>query len=301
MKVNLLKVLLNKSLKSIYETAHENQLPVCVYHDNCLDGIFSAWVVNEYFEGQVKLVPGDYNDSDLDINQFKGRDVYLVDFSFSREVTLKIKEVAKSLTVLDHHVSAKRNIGDLFHIDSSRAGCLLTWEHFFPITTPPKQLLLVNDRDLWKFEYPETKDFVAYAFANELTVRNVDKLINEVSITEACKVGKVLNRRQQIEVNKLKKNTFMMTIDDVEVPVVNAGYEYASELGNQLSVGHPFAVVYQDLPNGRRFSLRSQKDTTDVSLVAKKFGGGGHKEAAGFMLDWVHLSVNDFNLQSKDL
>jgi nanoRNase/pAp phosphatase (c-di-AMP/oligoRNAs hydrolase) len=74
-----------------------------------------------------------------------------------------------------------------------------------------------------------------------------------------------------------------MVIGGVNVPVCNAPYSMASDTGNLLSKGEPFAATYTDLGDGRRsFSLRSSDEGADVSVVAKKYGGGGHRNAAGF-------------------
>lgn len=47
---------------------------------------------------------------------------------------------------------------------------------------------------------------------------------------------------------------------------------------------HGVAACYWDTPNGRVFSLRSTEDGPDVSEIAKSYGGGGHKNAAGFQM-----------------
>jgi nanoRNase/pAp phosphatase (c-di-AMP/oligoRNAs hydrolase) len=57
---------------------------------------------------------------------------------------------------------------------------------------------------------------------------------------------------------------------------------YASDAGNILSEGRAFAATYYDTDKSRVFSLRSSKGGVDVGEVAKLFGGGGHKHAAGF-------------------
>ena len=51
-----------------------------------------------------------------------------------------------------------------------------------------------------------------------------------------------------------------------------------------MAEGEPFAACYWDTPEGRVFSLRSSSDGVDVSEIAKQFGGGGHKNAAGFKI-----------------
>jgi nanoRNase/pAp phosphatase (c-di-AMP/oligoRNAs hydrolase) len=44
------------------------------------------------------------------------------------------------------------------------------------------------------------------------------------------------------------------------------------------------AACYWDTPNGRVFSLRSTDDGPDVSEIAKRYGGGGHRNASGFQM-----------------
>lgn len=73
-----------------------------------------------------------------------------------------------------------------------------------------------------------------------------------------------------------------MDIAGYNVPVVNAPYMWASELGNELCQGEPFAATYYDTAEARVFSLRSKDDGVDVSEIASEFGGGGHRNAAGF-------------------
>lgn len=75
-------------------------------------------------------------------------------------------------------------------------------------------------------------------------------------------------------------------IDGHDVPCANLPYLWASEAGNIMTVGEPFAAVYHDTKDGKRaFSLRSTDAGEDVSLIAAKFGGGGHRNAAGFSID----------------
>jgi len=45
------------------------------------------------------------------------------------------------------------------------------------------------------------------------------------------------------------------------------------------------AILFFETPEGQiRASLRTEKDNVDVSRIAKLFGGGGHKKAAGFTI-----------------
>jgi nanoRNase/pAp phosphatase (c-di-AMP/oligoRNAs hydrolase) len=59
-----------------------------------------------------------------------------------------------------------------------------------------------------------------------------------------------------------------------------------SEIGNALSVKCDYAVIWywdHDMQQVK-VSLRAHHDDADVSEIAKRFGGGGHRKAAGFAL-----------------
>lgn len=55
------------------------------------------------------------------------------------------------------------------------------------------------------------------------------------------------------------------------------------DLGNMLAEGEDFAAVFHEGADGwRHWSLRSKPGGADVSEIARAYGGGGHKHAAGF-------------------
>ena len=56
-----------------------------------------------------------------------------------------------------------------------------------------------------------------------------------------------------------------------------------------MSKDEPFAACYYETNKGRVYSLRSQSDGVDVSAIAGLFGGGGHKNAAGFRVTYEDL------------
>ena len=68
-----------------------------------------------------------------------------------------------------------------------------------------------------------------------------------------------------------------------------------SEIGNALSDGHPFAVVFFIRPDSKVvYNLRSKgTDAADVGSIARSHGGGGHKNAAAFTLETM-LPIDAF-------
>jgi oligoribonuclease NrnB/cAMP/cGMP phosphodiesterase (DHH superfamily) len=68
-----------------------------------------------------------------------------------------------------------------------------------------------------------------------------------------------------------------------DVLVVNSSH-WVSEIGGRLAKSADAALVwYYDHGRGCYCcSLRSAHDDVDVSVIAKEFGGGGHRLASGF-------------------
>jgi phosphoesterase RecJ-like protein len=62
--------------------------------------------------------------------------------------------------------------------------------------------------------------------------------------------------------------------------------------------GTAVAAVIRDKPMGggpaRKASLRSTDGAVDVSAIARKMGGGGHRRAAGFSSDLIYPELIDF-------
>jgi phosphoesterase RecJ-like protein len=62
--------------------------------------------------------------------------------------------------------------------------------------------------------------------------------------------------------------------------------------------GADMAALIREPPRGgspaRRVSLRASHDELDVSAIARKSGGGGHRQAAGFSSDLSIAEITDF-------
>jgi oligoribonuclease NrnB/cAMP/cGMP phosphodiesterase (DHH superfamily) len=51
-----------------------------------------------------------------------------------------------------------------------------------------------------------------------------------------------------------------------------------------VAAGKPVAAAYFDRADARVFSLRSDRAGIDVAAIAERYGGGGHRHAAGFQV-----------------
>lgn len=264
---------------------------LCIYHGNCADGFMSAWVVREALGDDVEFYPGVYQDAPPDVFS---RDVIMVDFSYKRPVLLGMAQSANSILILDHHKSAESDLVDLppnvtTHFDMERSGARITWDYFFPDNTPPRLLLHVEDRDLWRFDLPGTREVQAAVFSHPYDFEVWDKLIDsfdEFGRTNLFNEGAAIERKHFKDIREfIKVAAYRDVIAGHDVPVLNAPYFWSSDAGHIMAQGEPFAACYWDTPEGRVYSLRSSDDGLDVSEVAAQFGGGGHKHAAGYRVD----------------
>lgn len=276
----------------------EAKNPIVIYHGGCADGFGAAWCFHhfctknnigiDYYAGVYNRPPPDTSD----------REVFLVDFSYKKDVILKMLQTANRVVLIDHHKTALDDLKDVRHpnfsvyTDLYRSGAVLAWDFLFPGSVRPSVLEHIQDRDLWKFELPNTKEIMAAVFSYDQDFEVWGKLMtyNEASIYTLYHEGITLLRKNQKDVTSVIQSSLRyQVINDITVPVVNCPYFLASDIGDILSKDHSFVALYYDTAQARKFSLRSSKEGgADVSLIASKFGGGGHKNAAGFEVPRNH-------------
>ncbi len=265
---------------------------LCIYHGNCLDGFGAAWAVRNALGENVEFYKGIHQQSPPDVN---GLDVFLVDFSYKKEVLKNMLKTASSITILDHHISAEKDLSDLLKsgeikglFNMNKSGAMLAWQWFNPGQQAPKLIAFIQDRDLWQFKLKGTREIYAALSSYPYDFELWDKLMasNDDELETLKRDGKAIERRLQKDVKELiASGVRRMVIAGYDVPVLNASSAYVSDAGHIMSLGEPFAACYWDHANGRSFSLRSSEDGIDVAEVAKKYAGGGHEKAAGFTVE----------------
>ena len=263
----------------------DTDLPLCIYHDHCADGFAAAWVVRRALLGDVDFYPATYGSDPPDVT---GRDVFIVDFSYPRLVLLEMAAAAKSLTILDHHISAKHAIEGLpnaitrFSLDLS--GCMIAWKYFFPNEAPPKLLQHIQDRDLWLFHLDATREICAALYSHPFDFALLDLWCNSDQLHGLASDGAAIERKNAKDLLELlDSNTRFINIAGYDVPSANVPPFLASAAGDELSKDNAFAIIWHDTRDGVRVSIRSQREGgLDVSQIAKIYGGGGHRNAAGF-------------------
>ncbi len=250
--------------------------PLVIYHGDCPDGFGAAYAAWKRFGEAATFVPARHGDPPPAVD---GRTVLMADFSYPRPVLLALAARARELLVLDHHRSAAAELGDLpfCRFDMERSGAVMTWEHLHREPVPPL-LQYVQDRDLWRHALPESAEVAAALSAHPQDFQVWDGLSVEALRAE----GRALLRYQTQLIDRVAARAHPLEVLGVRVPAVNSPV-LQSELGDRLAAGQPFAAIWWQGGDGlARWSLRSTADGADVSEIARQYGGGGHRTAAGF-------------------
>ncbi len=227
----------------------------------------------------------------------RGFDAVIATDSASYERLGSVREFIADRQVLiniDHHASNTR-YGDINWVAQREPACgtlifRLLREAGWPITGPIADCLFTAiSTDTGSFQYPTTRP-ATYQVAGELVKRgaNLGMICNEVynsyPLSRVKLLGHVFNSFRLEHDNQLgyfwlRPEDFVRTGATVEDTEGLIDHIRAIET---VVVACVFETVG---PNLTRISLRSKTDAVDVNAIAAKFGGGGHKAAAGARIE----------------
>lgn len=260
-----------------------NKIDFVIYHGNCSDGFGSAWAAWKRLGNKATYHAGTHGEPPPDVT---GKNVAILDFSYDRDTIEKMQKDAESLIIIDHHKSAMIALDGIEgkHIfKMEHSGCILAWNFFHPGDDPPLFLQYIEDRDLWKFELPWSREFSAAFDLVPFRFKEFDKMLFDSFIEECKKRGSYILPYSELVITKSCSRAVRKTLDGHDALVVNATH-WACEIGARLAPDCEVALVwFWDHKTGEVVaSLRSFHDDTDCSVIAKKFGGGGHPTSSGF-------------------
>jgi len=257
----------------------------------CYDGFGAAFAAYKKLGDTAEYVPVAYGQAPPAMQS--GSLVYIVDFSYSREVLLDLAETHHKVTVLDHHKTAQEALKDLEHpnlditFDMERSGAALTWDHFHPDAEVPWLIKFIEDRDLWRFKLPGSLEMHTILQSYHFDFEDWESIYQSLEMIEGresmIQEGRAVVRFRDMQVEHTCEQAVLKTVCGHAVPVCNATGMW-SEVGHkllELFPQNPFAVSYFIRADGIvQLSIRSRKDF-DCSPIAKQFGGGGHAQASG--------------------
>ena len=259
-------------------------IDLVIYHAHCPDGWASAYIAKQKYPS-AKLW-GASHGTPIPLEQVKDKHVLMCDFSFKRDVLLELKNAAASMLVLDHHKTAEADLQglDFCTFDMNRSGAGLTWDTLFPDLGRPWWVNYVEARDLWKLDsMPHVRDVNAFIMATPQTIEAWRKLTS-MTMGEARASGQAILMHIDHYIEKVVDHIQPGMLFGHTTAVINAAYPNISDVLNEACKKYEIGLGwFETSTHNMQFSLRSVGDL-DVSVIANSFGGGGHKNAAGFQL-----------------
>ena len=281
-------------------------LDVCFYHNPCSDGLGAAWAIRQKYP-DISYIGINPSENDISDDIYFEKEIMFVDVCPSKSLLTKMLEHSKKVIILDHHKTNQAFVStlsnDKLHIvfDMDRSGCQIAWDYVNPSTDQrPWFIDYIGDRDLWKFELPNSKlinlglyelGYITFDKLDYLYEYDIYKndLIHDVLLPTAKTIEAQHTKMINNAVKKAHKATFQTETEKYCVWIGTTLSNLKSEFGNTLvntnfsdGTEPDFAVIYEyDFKSSKWWiSLRSKK--VDVAEISQLFGGGGHKFAAGF-------------------
>jgi bifunctional oligoribonuclease and PAP phosphatase NrnA len=207
---------------------------------------------------------------------------------------LSVVDRAKLVVDIDHHhdntrfgainliVSDASSTGEVLRDVFAELGVEIT-----PELAEPLYIALVTDTG--RFQYTNTTP-KSLRLAAELVEAGADvhavfqQVYESVEFAKLKLLARALDRATVLEGGRIVVSHLVRT-DFADVGAVEA---YSEGIIDYLRAveGSELAVLIREPPRDdgpvRRISLRASVDELDVSAIARLFGGGGHRQAAGF-------------------
>jgi oligoribonuclease NrnB/cAMP/cGMP phosphodiesterase (DHH superfamily) len=298
-------------------------------------GIFqysiSRFVFNKYLNNSNiefnKIIYADYN-QEIDLSQFNfqfGDLLIVADYSLTAKQFNELFLMGVNVLWFDHHESTVENIKlellnkDIVYFDNDKSGCKLLWDfacEIDPNITNNRMDCLIqrlSDYDSWvwlrkNFVNGDTICSSHDGFATLDKEEYVDMFYDEkYDLNFIENTGNVVNkyrkkeRKEHIDnfgfIKKVVINEKIYKIGFVNM--FRTGSVIIEDFKNKFPVEDiNIVIIFIDTGNVMKCSIYNNDGEIDCSLLAKNFGGGGHKGAAGFVLSyekWNELTNGEKN------
>lgn len=275
---------------------------IVFFHASCNDGFACAylyWKLNPsatFFPVQAGKPIGDYHLKNIN----KETVVYFFDLTPSNIIV--IKNLCKSIMIIDHHITSKTLLESLspneYIFDNNHSASYLTSNYFYPNDEPSLLIKYIEDRDIWTNKMPYTEEVSSWLFTLDWKFEIYKNIDNEESILKGIEIGKSILKYSNTLVDDSCKNA-TICLQEINGITYLIGYINSpilrSDIGSAMLKMYPlldFSIVYyiDERRNSTNFSLRSTDDRVDVSIIAKYFNGGGHRNSSG--CDYIGVITN---------
>jgi hypothetical protein len=299
---------------------------ICIFHSPCNDGFAAAWAVWSRFGDYPEYMPMQHGQRPLpDPLEYRDQHILFVDFSLPLSDLEVMAKDAASITILDHHATAAaalvslppmdKDLGGISNnydpsihpewatnvrvgFDMEHSGAALAWQYIQPGKPIPRLIHHVQGRDLW-LKDDDMHDMVHAVVGLRLSRHQnlsdqfeaFSRLSHEIEASPDAIVAEaeILADQRAMFVAQIAETAIDVNIAGHVVPVVSAPYALVSDVCHALlkeDPKAPFAAAVVHAYGNTNISMRSDNDRLDVGCIAATYGGGGHRNAAGFQAPW---------------
>lgn len=308
-----------------YHPTGKHTMRLVLTHENCSDG-YCAAVIAHWCEPKDTIFR-ETQPSGLEqylVSLFSAiarpTSIRCFDLSFSPEALALCLEQTPDVEIYDHHKTTVDRFGGTLppqvHYDVARSGARLAWDYYMD-TPSPALVNLIEARDLWLFErVQQSREITDVLYATYSPRHSEENLKDWTALLlkdmayfeEMLQTSSVLLRAKQLQIDEALRGGAQRTLqmgDHTYAAFVCNSDTHISDLGNaalrlQNTDGtrrYDLALLWSWKEQHQHFtvSLRSCNESpADVSQIAAHFGGGGHRNAAGFTatsLDFLHFTA----------
>lgn len=279
----------------------------CFYH-NDMDGKCAGAIVYKYYKvdrdfydeigEDCEFISINYNQDFPFETIRKDEAIIIVDFSLQKDGDFdKLLSITDNVLWIDHHKSAIEKHEHLS--DKVRgvrkdgiSGCELTWNFFYPRDKMPKMVEMLGCYDVWDFSAygddlnkiqtgtrlyntkPESSIWYSWLSTGEFELDRIAEVLHKGTTALAY--------RDSVNASMIKSWSWYTSFEGYRAIVCNQG-STSSQLFDTVDPD-TYDIMMPFIFDGKQWtvSIYTKRDDIDVSEIAARYGGGGHKKAAGF-------------------
>lgn len=273
-----------------------------IFYHNDMDGKCSAAIVYNFYKpakaDNVEFIQINYN-VDFPYESIQpNEEIVIVDFSPSDSDGFdKILSKTKNIIWIDHHGTAIEKHSKFDWLPGFRkvgvAACELTWDYFmcsseFCLGKMPMVVKYLGDYDVWAFKYGhETSVFQSATKLYDADPKSSiwQKWLNVHYIpTVELEEGQIaLDYRTNYYKDVVSQISYETEFEGYNCIVCNMPF-CGSQLFDPIIKDYDILIAFYFDGSNYVISFYTKKDNIDVSKLAVKYGGGGHRQASSFII-----------------
>ena len=278
----------------------------CFYHSADLDGHSSGAIVKRKYP-ECEMIGINYG-QEFPWEKIEEREIiFMVDFCLQPFCDMDRLNSMCKLIWIDHHktaIDAAHKAGFMAYeqsLEVGKAGCELTWVYIYSHLAIPEGVYLLGRYDVW--DLTAHPDIMAFQYGMRLHEDTLpdskiwDFVLDKHNLSfrnRTCENGAIVLNYQKSQSAKYANTcAFDTEINGLPAVAMNVGLANSQMFESVFDLEkHKIMMPFVWKDGKWTVSLYTVNETgLDVGEIAKLYGGGGHKQAAGFQCSELPFSI----------